>query len=208
MAVEHKEVTLSATRSEKESEKKMAALKSTADHRLQRLKYSKAEIDELKDYCEMTKDELAEKLTSAESEIGLLREQLLCADEDKEQLEMKLKELTYHEVKKVGNPKTWDHVVTQLVVEMLAHCTPPSCVAPNILSVAKLCAPNATIIHELPSDRFIRYCRSVLLYLTKTLAAFEIARAKMYQQLFTDGTGRRQTEMQNVVIGILTDGGY
>jgi hypothetical protein len=70
----------------------------------------------------------------------------------------------------------------------------------NILSVVKLLVPNVPIVEELPSKRFSQECRTVLLYVTKTLAAYEIASAQMYQQLFTDGTSRRQTEMQNMTL--------
>jgi len=48
----------------------------------------------------------------------------------------------------------------------------------------------------------------VLLHLSKTLAAYEIAIQDRFLQLFTDGTTRRQTEFQNIVIGILTAFGY
>ncbi len=43
---------------------------------------------------------------------------------------------------------------------------------------------------------------------TKTLAAYQLGRADSYEQLFTDGTSRRQTAIQNAVVGILTDGGF
>ena len=91
---------------------------------------------------------------------------------------------------------------------MLAHRTPPTCVAPNILSAAELLLPNTTIVKQLPGIRFIRYCRTILLHVTKTLAAYEIANSQYFEQLFTDGTSRRQTDMQNVVVGILKDSGF
>jgi hypothetical protein len=50
--------------------------------------------------------------------------------------------------------------------------------------------------------------RSVLVVVTKTLAAYQLRRADSYEQLFTDGTSRRQTAIQNAVMGILTDGGF
>ena len=43
---------------------------------------------------------------------------------------------------------------------------------------------------------------------TKTLAAYLLRRADSYEQLFTDGTSRRQTAIQNAVVGILTEGGF
>jgi hypothetical protein len=66
------------------------------------------------------------------------------------------------------------------VIEMLAHQTPPSCVAANILSVVKLLMPEAPVIEELPSIRFIRNCRTVLLHLSKTLAAYEIEKQDIF----------------------------
>ncbi len=50
--------------------------------------------------------------------------------------------------------------------------------------------------------------RSVLVVVTKTLDAYQLGRADSYEQLFTDGTSRRQTAIQNAVVGILTDGGF
>lgn len=102
-------------------------------------------------------------------------------------------------VEKHGHPKAWDETVTQLVVELLAHRTPPASIAPNILSVVQLLVPNATIIKELPSLRFIRYCRMILSHVTQSLAAYEIALADSVEQSYTDGTSRRQTAMQNFV---------
>jgi hypothetical protein len=91
---------------------------------------------------------------------------------------------------------------------MLAHRTPPSCVVPNILSAAEVLLPNVSIIQEVPSIRFVRSCRSVLLHVTKTLASYQIGKANSYEQLFSDGTSRRQTSIQNVIIRFLSDGGF
>ncbi len=79
--------------------------------------------------------------------------------------------------------KMWDHKLIQLIVEMLAHCTPPSCVTPNILSAAEL-----LFVKELPSQRFVCSCCSVLLYMTKTLASYQVAKTDPYEQFFSDGT--------------------
>ncbi len=91
---------------------------------------------------------------------------------------------------------------------MLAHRTPPSCVSANILTVVEILFPNHKIIHELPSLRFVHAACTILLQVTKTLAAYQIGNAATFSQLFSDGTSRRQTSIQNVIIGILTDGGY
>ena len=112
-----------------------------------------------------------------------------------------------HVVQRSGQGQRWDEVVTQLVVELLAHRTPPSAIAPNILSIVENLMPNATIIKELPSIRFIRNCRSILANVTQTLAAYEIAVADSIEQSYTDGTSRRQTAMQNFVVRIIRNGG-
>jgi hypothetical protein len=72
------------------------------------------------------------------------------------------KKLTPQLIKKTGKGNSWDPIVTQLILEHLLHCTPPSCIGPNILSAVKLLMPNATIMIECPSLRFIQYCRSIL----------------------------------------------
>jgi hypothetical protein len=56
--------------------------------------------------------------------------------------------------------------------------------------------------------RTVQEWRSVLVVVTKTLAAYRLGRADSYEQLFTDDTSRRQTAIQNAVVGILTDGGF
>lgn len=68
--------------------------------------------------------------------------------------------------------------------------------------------PNVNIIQEVPSIRFVRSCRSVLLHVTKTLASYHIGKANSYEQFFSDGTSRRQTSIQNVIIRFLSDGGF
>ncbi len=68
--------------------------------------------------------------------------------------------------------------------------------------------PNVNIIQEVPSIRFVRSCRSVLLHVTKTLASYHIDKANSYKKFFSDGTSRRQTSIQNVIIRFLSDGGF
>ena len=71
------------------------------------------------------------------------------------------KKLTPHIVKKDG--KEWDATLTQeLVIEMLAHRTPPTCVAPNILSCAELLLPNGDIVKQL--ERFSYTSPKLLLH--------------------------------------------
>ncbi len=66
--------------------------------------------------------------------------------------------------------------------------TLPSCVAPNVLSVAELLFCNVNIVEELQNLRFICNCCSTLLDEMKTLATYQIAKAEIYEQLFSNGT--------------------
>ena len=102
----------------------------------------------------------------------------------------------------------WSESVTQLVLEMLSHRTPPSCISANILSVVKVILPNYEVIKEVPSVEFIRSCRGTLSYFTKLLAAVELAKAPVYLEQHADGTSRRQIEFYNNIIRIAVDGGF
>ena len=101
-----------------------------------------------------------------------------------------------------GGPLTWDDRITLLVLEMLSHRTPPSCVSANILSIAEYIFPSFKAVKELPGVSFVRGCRSVLSYLTKLLAFDRVALTDKYLELHSDGTKRRQTDFQNLVVRI------
>ena len=62
-----------------------------------------------------------------------------------------------------------------MILEMLAHRTPPTCIAANILTVANSLHPNYDAVQILPCVSIVRECRSVLLVTTKTLAAYQLA---------------------------------
>ena len=140
----------------------------------------------------------------------------------------------------------WPNWVIQLVVELLSHRTPPSCVSANILlvislicpglvEIGKCCFPNMVyVVHplsqtnniitvpsimnpdktktqladDMPEISFIGDCRSLLVVITKTLAAQHLGKLDKFDQLCTDGTDRRQTEFENVVVGYMADSGY
>ena len=87
---------------------------------------------------------------------------------------------------------------------MLVNGTPPSAIRPNIVSQATLTTPDI-VIHNLPSARYIRKCRTVLRIIGETLTAYRLAKASMWQQLFTDVTSRRQVAIQNLIISIIED---
>ena len=102
----------------------------------------------------------------------------------------------------------WGEDVTRMVLELLSHHTPPSCIGPTILTVAKTICPNSKVVIDLPGVSFVRHCRSVLAYLTKMLAAYQLALVDKYLEHHSDGFHRRQTAMNNSVVRIAVEGGY
>ena len=115
------------------------------------------------------------------------------------------------EIGKVPQPTgglEWDERMTQMVLELLSHRTPPSCVSQNILTIAFIICPIHPIVKELPSKSFIRKCRSVLSYLTKLLAAYQLGKTNTHLQLHHDGTTRRQIALANLIIHIACLGGF
>jgi len=98
--------------------------------------------------------------------------------------------------------------MVQLVLELLSHCTPPSCIPANILTVCSLVFPNHKVVEELPSGSFVRHCCSILSVETKTLAAYNIARAPLIVEDHSDGTARRQTHVQNSICRVASGAGY
>ncbi len=84
----------------------------------------------------------------------------------------------------------WDEGFVQMVLKMLSQCTPPSCIPPVILTVVDSLYddPRVNAVRQLPSMQTVQEWRSVLVVVTKTLAAYQLGRADSYEQLFTDGT--------------------
>ena len=111
-------------------------------------------------------------------------------------------------IAKSGGTLTWDNRMYQLMIEMLSHRTAPSCIPQNILSVCEILLPQCQIIQALPAVNVVREARSVLSFTTKALAAYQLGRVPTFKQLFANGTSRRQTSIQNCIIGFLGDGGF
>jgi hypothetical protein len=53
---------------------------------------------------------------------------------------------------------------------------------------------------ELPSTSYVRSCRDVVQNLNTMLVAYVLANSTAWTELFTDGTTRHQTPMQNLII--------
>ena len=68
-----------------------------------------------------------------------------------------------------------------------------------MLSILKVSSPHTKVL-ELPSISTIRKGRTVLGLVAHSLAAYHLASAPYWKQLHTDGTSRRQSALQNIVI--------
>ena len=108
---------------------------------------------------------------------------------------------------KRGGHMEWAIEVDKLVMELLANRCPPTSIQACILVMARSLSPGRDIVRELPCLRSIRNMRTVVLRVTKTLAAFRIGKSPKWTQLHTDETSRRQISLVNVVVGLLGSDG-
>ena len=92
-----------------------------------------------------------------------------------------------------------------MVMEMLSHKTPPSCIPANILTIATILCPQFQIVEELPSVSFVRKCRSALVVETKTLGAFLVAKSERKVEHHADATKRRHVDITNSIVRCETD---
>ena len=91
-----------------------------------------------------------------------------------------------------------------MMMEQLINSTPPSAVCKNIISFIRKFAPSA-VIKDLPSIWTVRRARTLILVVCQALAAYRLAKADKWVQLYTDGTSRRQQSFQNLLISIEED---
>ena len=96
---------------------------------------------------------------------------------------------------KAGGAHVWPIWMLQLVLEMLVNGTPPSAIPLNIKSQAALTTPGV-IIEDFPGLGYVRNCRTILRVIGETLTAYRLGKQAEWQQLFTDGTSRRQIDLQ------------
>lgn len=112
------------------------------------------------------------------------------------------------EIKRVrtgkGGNSSWQPFMWDLIMEALINGTPPSAIRANIQLHIETFAPFIDTV-ELPSLWTIRRARTVILVICQTLAAYRLAKADKWGQLFTDATSRRQVTFQNLLISIEDD---
>ena len=100
-----------------------------------------------------------------------------------------------------GSAHGWDLGMRGTVIELLLNGTPTHAIPGNILTFVSYLLPFVKEPH-VPQIRFCQRMRSELRVGTETSAAYLIGKALNWRQLFTDGTGRRQIHLLNVIIGI------
>ena len=104
---------------------------------------------------------------------------------------------------KQGGGRMWPVWVVQLICELLVNGTPPTAIPGNIRIMYE------TLYGEEPDDEpsvnFVRECRPIVEVIGETITAMKLADAESWDQLWTDGTTRRQIPFAALVIGILGD---
>ena len=83
-----------------------------------------------------------------------------------------------------------DKLMTQTLLELLLSRTTPSCIAANIIKVAKIICPHTKILKELPSIYFVRGFRSALSFFAKLLPEYQLGKADKFLDHHSDGTQR------------------
>ena len=99
----------------------------------------------------------------------------------------------------------WPNWIVLLVCDLLVNGTDPSAVPLNIASMHLSLYGN--IPAELPCVNFVRECRVLIQIIGETIVAMRLATATNWKQLFFDGTSRRQTPFQALLISVLGDDG-
>lgn len=155
---------------------------------------------------------LEERVKELEAELTNQRNLMIDTQEELDITRASLQEaIDAHPIKEIrryregqrGQP-VWPLFMWELIIEQLVAGTPPSSVNGNIITFVKTICPSINIV-ELPSIWTIRRARTVIMVMVQTLAAYRIAKADRWMQLFTDGTSRRQIAMQDLIISIEED---
>ena len=92
----------------------------------------------------------------------------------------------------------------KLILEWLENFTPPSCIQVNILLMEMDTNPNSEVAKVIPCIKYINNMRSALSIPTKFLAGKAIGNLIQVNQLHSDATSHKGTEIMNVILDVLT----
>ena len=147
------------------------------------------------------------KIKQLTTKLDYARDEL--AYEQKIRLSLEKKPTNMHEIKKTkvvgrrGATRKWPVYVVRLILELLVVGSSPSNI-PKLLQTMSTELVGKEL-EEIPSTNFVRQCRTVGQVVNEILVAIQLGRNTTWKQLFTDGTTRRQTEFQNLVIGVMDE---
>jgi hypothetical protein len=100
-----------------------------------------------------------------------------------------------------GGARRWPPWVVQVICELLVNGTSPSAVPTAMQTMYQMLTGDTP--NELPTINFVRSCRVVVEVIGETIAAMKLADAPSWNQLWTDGTTRRQIPFTALVIGLM-----
>ena len=103
--------------------------------------------------------------------------------------------------RKHGGGRRWPIWVVQLICELLVTGTPPSAIPQIIQTFCETLLREKP--KELPSVNFVRECRVIMEVIGETIVAIKLAHAPKWDQLWYDGTTRRQIPFGALIIGML-----
>ena len=104
---------------------------------------------------------------------------------------------------RTGGSRRWPIWVVQLICELLITGTAPSAIPTNIEIMYQTLYREKPA--ETPSVNFVRQCRVVVEVLGETLATLKLATSESWNQLWFDGTTRRQIPFTALIVGMLGD---
>ena len=150
-------------------------------------------------------EEALAKVKSLENTVEELQAMLEESDKQLQSAQSKVP-ITVMKKERIGKrgATRWPVFIWELIMEQLVNGTPPSSVNSNIITFVATMAPHIEI-KELPSLWTIRRARTVLLVVVQTLAAYRLAKADRWGQIFSDETERRQDSFQDLIISIEDD---
>ena len=146
----------------------------TADCRLEKIKSLRQNIIDLKETLDGEIDdrkEVEKRLRERDIEVGDLQDQVReLMDAIHDQSPRRVKKVWKANDHGKGGREVWPDWVVMMVMELLSHCTPPSSIAANILTVCESIYPDGDIVKELPGMSFNRETRDVVSYTAKAMA--------------------------------------
>ena len=133
-----------------------------------------------------------------------LRQQVLEQSKLLEEYELVIKECAKIKDSDGRGGLSWPRWMVLLILEFLANGTAPSAIPDNIRSAYWTLYGKGP--DEVPSEDFCRKCRTVADRFNECLVAFLIAQKK-WKTIQTDGTSRRQTAFQTMILGLEGEAG-